>query len=134
MDENLKYFYNPNGTLLAILISSDFRSDNIKFLTSDDQFQQVAYMSHKQGHIIVPHYHNIIERKVSLTCETLIIKKGILKVSLFDNKNPLCSFDIKSGDILTLLSGGHGFEVIEDVEMVEIKQGPFLGDIDKTRF
>ncbi len=39
-----------------------------------------------------------------------------------------------SGDIILLSKGGHGFEVLEDIEMIEVKQGPYSGDKDKTKF
>ena len=66
--------------------------------------------------------------------KTLIMKKGSLKVYLYEDKTPVSEFDIFEGDVLTLLSGGHGFVGIEDYEMIEIKQGPFVGEKDKTRF
>lgn len=71
---------------------------------------------------------------VDYTCETLIVRKGILEVVLYENQIEKYRFNMSAGDVLTLLSGGHGFNVIEDVEMIEIKQGPFMGPEDKTRF
>lgn len=38
------------------------------------------------------------------------------------------------GDVILLADGGHGFEALEDLEIIEIKQGPFAGNCDKTRF
>ena len=95
---------------------------------------QVAYMGHPAGHVIIPHYHNKIERIIDYTCETLIMRKGIMEVTLYQEQKPVHVFQMKAGDILTLFSGGHGFKMIEDVEMVEVKQGPYVGPNDKTRF
>ena len=91
-------------------------------------------MQHPRGHEISAHYHNKIPRSVDYTCETLIIRKGILLVDLYEDEKPIYSFKLKAGDILTLFFGGHGFKVLESVEMIEIKQGPFVGPEDKTRF
>lgn len=131
---NPVYFYDKEGKILAILIKKDCRTDGIMFLTEENNSQQVAVMGHNRGHIIQAHYHNKVLRSIYDTVETLIIRQGILEVSLYDDKTICSQFSIGIGDILTLFSGGHGFKVIEDVDMVEIKQGPFLGDNDKVRF
>ena len=132
---DIKYFYDENHRVLALLIPHDYHKEGITFVTKDEDYQQVAYMNHPVGHDILPHYHNKIERTIDLTSETLVIKRGTLEVTLYnDQQKPLYVFNITDGDILTLLSGGHGFKVLDEVEMVEIKQGPFLGPQDKTRF
>lgn len=130
----IKYFYDSGHKVMAILIPSDYKKEGITFVTKNEDYQQIAYMNHPDGHVIIPHYHNRIPRSVDLTSETLVIKDGVLEVTLFEEQRPIHVFNICKGDILTLLSGGHGFKVIESVEMVEIKQGPFLGPNDKTRF
>lgn len=130
----IKRFYDNANVLMALLIPFDHKSEGIDFCTNDEDYMQVACMGHPKGHIILPHFHNKKERKIDYTCETLIIRNGILKVTLYDNKVPMHEFELKKGDILTLFSGGHGFETIEDVDMVEIKQGPYPGPDDKTRF
>lgn len=127
-------FLDSRDIKMALLIKAEHTGSGIEFLTEDKDYQQVAYMGHPAGHVIVPHVHNKIPRIVDYTCETLIICKGVLAVELYEDQNPIHSFEMKPGDILTLFSGGHGFQVIEDVEMVEIKQGPFMGPDDKTRF
>ena len=134
MYKEVKYYRDSNNTIMALYIPCEYSAKGIHFLTDDSAFQQVAYMSHSEGHVITPHYHNCVERKVDYTCETLILRKGILAVDLYENQVLVYQFNMKAGDILTLFSGGHGFKVIEDVDMVEIKQGPFAGPNDKTRF
>lgn len=131
---NITSFRDTNNKLMALLIPADYSNSGIEFLTDDSSYQQVAYMGHPSGHKIIPHFHNKIERKVDYTCETLIIRKGILEVVLYENQIEKYRFNMSAGDVITLFSGGHGFNVIEDVEMIEIKQGPFMGPEDKTRF
>ena len=134
MTREIQRYYDSNSSLMALVIPTEYSSRGIEFLTDDSAYQQVAYMGHPAGHEIIPHYHNRIERTVDYTCETLIIRKGVLEVVLYENQIERHKFNIHSGDVLTLFSGGHGFNVIEEVEMIEIKQGPFVGPEDKTRF
>lgn len=121
--------------LLAIIIKKDYSKDGVEFFTPNDFSQQLAYMSHKKGKIIDAHTHNIIPREVNYTKEVLVIRKGKLRVDFYEeNQTYIESHEISEGDVILLAYGGHGFEVIEDCEMIEIKQGPFLGEKDKVRF
>lgn len=125
----------PSGETLAIIIKSDFQKDGIEFFTPGDYSQQLAYMRHPKGKIIDPHVHNVVKRQVHLTQEVLVIKSGRLRVDFYTGiKEYLGSHLLERGDVILLASGGHGFEVLEDLEMYEIKQGPYAGDDDKTRF
>ena len=128
-------YIKDNEQILAIVISHRFNEKGIHFFTPDEFSQQLAYMNHPKGKSIVPHYHNPVKRDVVYTQEVLIIKRGKLKVDFYDNNQIyLKSKVLETGDIILLASGGHGFEMLEDVEMIEVKQGPYTGDADKTRF
>ena len=121
--------------LLAIIIKSEFSSPGVHFFTPHAFSQQLAYMRHDKGKTIDPHVHNPISREVINTQEVLFIRRGILRVDFYDNdRNYVESHLLRSGDTILLASGGHGFEVLEDLEMIEVKQGPYTGDADKTRF
>lgn len=120
---------------LAIVIKKNYQKDGVEFFTPNEFSQQLAYMSHKKGKVIDAHVHNSVKREVHFTKEVLIIKKGKLRVDFYDDdKNYLKSTVIEAGDLILLAFGGHGFEVIEDCEMIEVKQGPFIGEQDKIRF
>jgi len=124
-----------NDEMYAIIIRSDYAEEGIKFFTPGSFSQQLAYMKHPKGKEIVPHVHNKVTREVHYTNEVLVIKKGKLRVDFYDiEERYLESRVLGGGDILLLSSGGHGFEVLEDLEMIEVKQGPFAGDNDKRRF
>lgn len=126
---------DKDGKNLAIIIKSDFCKEGIEFFTPGDYSQQLAYMKHPKGKIIDPHVHNRVKRQVHFTQEVLVIKRGKLRVDFYtDERAYLESYMLSDGDVILLASGGHGFEVIEDIEMYEIKQGPYAGDSDKTRF
>ncbi len=122
-------------SLLAIIIRSDYKNEGIEFFTPDDFSQQLAYMNRPAGYKIDPHLHNKVQREVFYTQEVLFIKKGKVKVDFYDNsKNYLDTRILETGDVILLASGGHGFEMLEQTEMIEVKQGPFAGEKDKTRF
>jgi len=123
------------GELLAIIIRQSFSEPGVHFFTPDDFSQQLAYMKHPVGKVIDPHVHNPVTREVRLTQEVLFLKRGRLRVDFFDQmKNYLSSRTLVSGDVILLAAGGHGFEALEEIEMIEVKQGPYAGDMDKTRF
>jgi hypothetical protein len=124
-----------NKELLALIIKSNYENQGVHFFTPDNFSQQLAYMKHAAGKIIQPHLHNQVTREVHLTNEVLFIKKGKLRVDFYDNqKKYFKSCVLEKGDIILLSTGGHGFKVLEDLEMYEVKQGPYVGEKDKTRF
>lgn len=121
--------------LLAMIIRNDYKCEGIDFITPNEYSQQVAYMHHPTGKVIDAHIHNMVHRNVVMTQEVLFVKKGILRVDFYDEyEDYLESRDLHAGDIILLISGGHGFHVLEEVEMIEVKQGPYSGDQDKKRF
>ncbi len=124
-----------NQKLLAVIIRADFKKDGIEFFTPGDFSQQLGYMNRPKGYIIDPHVHNLVDRKVTLTQEVLFIKSGKVRVDFFDDdRNYLESRILEKGDIILLAAGGHGFEILDDAEIIEVKQGPYSGDADKVRF
>lgn len=121
--------------LLAIVIRNEHKCDGVDFITPNEYSQQVAYMHHSTGKVIDAHIHNLVHRNVVLTQEVLFIKKGKLRVDFYDDyEDYLKSTILEEGDVILLVSGGHGFTVLEEVEMVEVKQGPYAGESDKKRF
>jgi len=123
------------GQILSIIVRNSFNPPGISFFTPDEFSQQLALLKHKAGKVIQPHVHNPVLREVKFTQEVLVIKRGRLRVDFFDDhKNYIQSAILGEGDVILLASGGHGFEVLEDAEIIEIKQGPYTGDKDKTRF
>ena len=92
-------------------------------------------MKHPAGKIIQPHVHNSAQRQVQFTKETLFIRKGKVRVDFYtDEQIYIESYILETGDVILLSEGGHGFEILEETEMIEVKQGPYVGEQDKTRF
>jgi len=124
-----------DGQLYAIILPASYDEAGIQFFTSNDLSQQLASMSYSPGKVIPPHTHNPVHREVSYTQEALFIRKGKVRVDFYSQKQEYRSSRVLgAGDVILLISGGHGFEVLEDLNMVEVKQGPYVGDMDKTRF
>jgi len=95
----------------------------------------MGLMSLKAGHVIQAHVHNIVKREIDTTQEVLFIRRGKVRVDFYsDTKVFLESRMLFSGDVILLASGGHGFEMMEDTDIIEVKQGPYLGENDKERF
>lgn len=121
--------------ILAIILRASYSEPGIHFFTPDDYSQQLGYMRHPRGKIIEPHVHNEVPRAITLTQEVLFIRKGKVRVDFYNDQHAyLESRILENGDVILLSAGGHGFEALEDLEMIEVKQGPYVGGLDKTRF
>ncbi len=121
--------------MLAVILRASHREPGIQFFTPDDFSQQLGYMNRPQGYVITPHVHNPAPREVQFTKEVLFIKSGKVRVDFYDDdQNYLESRVVHQGDVILLAFGGHGFEMLEPTEMIEVKQGPYAGEADKTRF
>ena len=128
-------YISHNDCVLATLLRSTFNEPGIKFFTPDEYSQQLAYMNRPKGYVIQPHIHNSVLRQVQFTKEVLFIKSGKVRVDFYDDEQTyLESRILNAGDVILLAFGGHGFEMLEASEIIEVKQGPYAGDADKTRF
>jgi hypothetical protein len=125
-----------NGQLFAIILRDEYSSESIEFFSPPDFSQQLGFLPHKKGGVIKAHSHKKVDKKVTLTQEVLFIRKGKIKVNFYSkHKEYITSRVLKKGDVLFLCSGGHGFNIFEDTQMIEVKQGPYSGkDSDKELF
>ena len=113
-----------NSDLLAMIIRYEFCEQGIHFFTDNALSQQLAFMQHPTGKLIEPHVHNAVLREVQFTQEVLFIRKGRLRVDFYEaDQRYLESRILHPGDVILLIQGGHGFEVLEEVEMIEVKVG-----------
>lgn len=121
------------GRVAAIIVRSSFRPDGIQFVTPADFSQQLGFMRRPIGYKIQPHIHAHVERETTLTQEVLYVRSGRIRVDFYREDEVFSeSREISTGDVILLSSAGHGFEMLEDSELVEVKQGPYLDD--KRRF
>ena len=130
----IEYIFEDDK-LLAIILRTSFHKEGIDFFTPSDFSQQLGYMNRCKGYKIQPHIHNKVERTIDYTQEVLFIKSGLVRVDFYKtDKTYYKSKLLNTGDVILLSFGGHGFEMLEDSEIIEVKQGPFAGNIDKSRF
>ena len=122
--------------LFALIVRGQFRKKSgINFFTSKEATQQFGFMKHKKNHFIKPHKHNIRLTRILRTTEVILLLKGTLRVDFYNDKNRyLFSKKINERDIIMLIHGGHGFKVLKNVEMIEVKQGPYSLASDKIKF
>jgi hypothetical protein len=120
---------------VAIVIRSTDKVEGISFLSPLQSPQQIGQMSRPAGYLVKPHRHNVVRREIFYTQEVLLIRSGRCVVTLFNDDNSLLeTIELKSGDVIQLCKGGHSLRVLEDCDIIEIKQGPYLGANDKTIF
>ena len=124
-----------NGVELGSIVRSTYHSSGIGFFSEESDGLQLGYMNRPDNYVIAPHTHNKIKREVYYTEEILFIRSGMVRVDFYDdNQQYLESRIAYEGDIVFLGYGGHGFKMLEDSEIVEVKQGPYCGAMDKVRF
>ena len=122
--------------MLALIVRGKYRNKKgITFFTSNESTQQFGYMKHKKRFIIKPHLHKKRLTKILYTTEVILLFKGILRVDFYDFfKKYLFSKILKEKDIIMLVHGGHGFKALNNIEMIEVKQGPYSLSSDKVKF
>lgn len=122
--------------MFALIVKKGYRKKKgISFFTDNNANQQIGYMKHGKNYIIKPHSHKKRISKIFITSEVIILLKGILRVDFYDNKQKyLFSIKLYPNEIIYLVHGAHGFKIIKEVEMIEIKQGPYVSNKDKVKF
>jgi len=126
-----------DGQVIARLIpAADAWGDGLKFFSNDREFLQVGTWGYSGGKELLAHAHNPVSREVQWTQEVLFVRRGSLRADIYDSgKNKITEWIVKEGDIVALLGGGHGYQILtDDTQVLEIKHGAYLGaEIDRKR-
>lgn len=121
--------------LLAIIVRRDYMPPSTTFLTAPELEQQLGFVVHPAGENIPSHMHHPEHRHLTGTSEVLIVIKGLCEIELFgDDHAHVATRQLNQGDVVLLASGGHGFRMLEDTVLLEIKQGPYMGQAEKDIF
>jgi hypothetical protein len=124
-----------DGVVLAYLARGGAQADETRFLTPSDCNLQVGHGVYPAGSEITRHMHLPIERRLVGTTEVLIVERGRCEVDVYAaDQRLVATRALRAGDILIAVSGGHGFRVLEDTVLLEVKQGPYPGGAEKERF
>ncbi len=120
-----KIFYNKK--LVAIKISK-MPAGTSPVTDIGEPFQALT-LKHPKGKYLLAHKHKPRRRVTTRLQECLVILKGKVKIDLYgpDDKK-FKTVSVKAGEALLLTSGGYGIHVVENAEMMEFKNGPFLED------
>lgn len=121
--------------ILALVVRSTYTPDKTEFLTPNDYKQQIGYIVYREGGVIQAHEHKPHQRTISGTSEVVLVKRGKVEAHIFSRRQAFVrKIVLDEGDILLLVAGGHGFKMLKDTILLEIKQGPYLGVQDKEHF
>jgi len=121
--------------VLAYIIRSEINPDKTTFLTPSDLKQQVGFIVYPAGGVIKRHVHRLLERHLIGTSEVLIVRRGRCEIDIYDDERKLvASRQLRPGDIMLMVGGGHGFRMLEDTVLLEVKQGPYTGIDEKEHF
>ena len=129
--------YKNKDQIISIVYRNDDWVEGLNFITPNELFIQVGSWWYEKGKKLASHVHNDFPREALRTQEMTYVKKGSMRVLLYDeNKKYLEDFVINEGDLAVFAYGGHGYEILEnDTQIIEAKNGPFIDvDTDKTKF
>ena len=135
MSEFIHRVRAQDGALLAYIIRAEFSTDITSFITPPEHNFQVGFVVHPQGGEIQCHFHRTIDRHISNTSEVLVVRKGCCEIDVFDEQQRMVkTLQLNPGDVMVMVSGGHGFRMLKDTVLLEIKQGPYIGIEERERF
>jgi hypothetical protein len=118
----------------AIILRAEYEPESIEFLTTNDKTLQLGVMRRPGGYVIPPHLHKPASRTVSDGYEALFVARGRVEVTFYnEGRERVTTRELGQGDTILLMTGGHGFRVLEDCKMIEVKQGPYVSS-DRERF
>jgi hypothetical protein len=132
---SMEFIKTSENVLASIIIRREYKPTETTFVTSPDLAQQVGFVVYPAGGVIKRHLHKTVDRQNISSSEALIIREGRLEIDIFDsNKHLLATRELQAGDFVLMVSGGHGFRILEPVVLLEIKLGPYAGPADKELF
>lgn len=135
MSEQITEWVKAGDRPLACIIRASVMPSQTTFVTPDDYKQQVGFIAYPAGGVIKRHVHKPLERHIVGTSEVLIVRKGRAEIDIYDDDRTLVATrELRTGDVMLMVGGGHGFRILEDTVFLEVKQGPYTGIDEKERF
>ena len=127
--ESIEY----NGIKYAEIVWADTRVEETTFFSPSESSFQFGLLAHKAGFVEPPHYHKPITRTINDLQQMFVVQRGVVAVQLYsDDGDLLREIVMHPGDAIVLIHGVHAIRVIEDMQCISVKQGPFLGtELDK---
>jgi hypothetical protein len=123
------------GTVLALVIRRSYAPGMTTFPTPSSYTQQLGFVVYPAGGAVVPHIHRPVRREITGTAEVIVVRSGRCVVDLYSEERALvASYELETGDVILLVAGGHGFRMLDNTVLMEVKQGPYMGVDEKERF
>jgi hypothetical protein len=117
------------GTRYAEVIRADVVVDQTTFFSPAESSFQFGLLAHTAGFVEPPHFHQPFTRTIDDLQQMFVVQRGVIGVNLYDDGGGLIvEIILKAGDAIVLIHGVHAIRVIEDMQAISVKQGPFLGD------
>lgn len=134
MKDNIEHIV-WDGRILTCILRRDITPTQTTFLTPDEWKQQVGFIVYPAGGEVARHVHRPLERTIIGTSEVLVVRKGLCEMDVYnENRELVATRELRTGDVVIMVDGGHGFRMIEDTVFLEVKQGPYTGVDEKERF
>jgi mannose-6-phosphate isomerase-like protein (cupin superfamily) len=131
----MEFIKTEDNILTSILIRREYTPTETTFVTTPDLAQQVGFVVYPAGGVIKRHIHKNVDRQNISSSEALIVRQGRLEIDIYDqNKKLLATRELQAGDFVLMVSGGHGFRILENAILLEVKLGPYAGAMDKELF
>jgi uncharacterized protein with PhoU and TrkA domain len=126
---------SSDGRSLCLVVRHQIQTDSTTFVTPPEFNLQIGFVVHPAGHVIRRHTHVPIQRHITGTSEVLIVRKGKCVLDVYnDARECVASRELEKGDVMVMVGGGHGFRMLEDTVLIEVKQGPYPGVAEKEWF
>ena len=133
--EAIEHISDEQGRVLAVILRAGVSPAQTDFVTPPDENFQVGFIVYEANGVVQRHVHRPLARQIVGTSEVLVVRQGSCVVELFDDeRRAVTSKELRVGDVILLLAGGHGFQMLEDTVLLEVKQGPYTGLDEKERF
>ena len=118
----------------AEIIRADMIVERTTFFSPPESSFQFGLLAHEAGFVEPPHYHRPFKREISDLQQMFVVQKGVVAIQLYNDHGIMFQEVIlRQGDAIVLINGVHSLRVIEDMQCISVKQGPFLGtEYDKV--
>jgi len=121
--------------VFAIVLRRGFSTPGVHFFTPGEFSQQLGMLVHKKGKVVDRHRHKHVRREIQRTQEVLVVLEGRIKIEIYnDEREMLKKLILRAGDAILLAAGGHRVKVLDEAKLIEVKQGPYAGFVDKEYF
>jgi len=131
----MEWIQDKAGQMLALIVRASVQPSQTEFVTPSEFKQQVGFVVYPEGGEIKRHVHLPLERHLVGTAEVLVLRKGRCLMDVYDDARDLVATrELRVGDLMLMVGGGHGFRMLEDTVFLEVKQGPYTGLQEKELF